>query len=168
MLCSHCGAAVQLHVGQFGGFPRRLVFSAGLVLWCLVAAALLLLVVAAPVRTKQRGWVLSRSGDFKDRSSDLKPTEPEGSEGLAFGRLSLLPEELLEGAPEASFLLLPTPLTEGGVVTLLCPAPPLCLLPPRLEPRVLETSNVNYSLQRHFCYFLLSLLALLTSEKYRF
>lgn len=75
-LCSHCGAAVQLHVGQFGGFPRRLVFSAGLVLWCLVAA-LLLLVVAAPVRTKQRGWVLSRGGDLKDRSSALKPTAPE-------------------------------------------------------------------------------------------
>lgn len=84
----------------------------------------------------------------EDKTSALKPTEPEGSEGLAFGRISLLPEELLEGAPEASFLLLPTPLTEGGVVTLLCPAPPLCLLPPRLEPRVLETSNVNYSLRR--------------------
>lgn len=45
----------------------------------------------------------------------------------------LLLEEFFEGAPEASFLLLPTPLTEGGVVTkvtLLCPASPLCLVPP--------------------------------------
>lgn len=34
-------------------------------------------------------------------------------------------EELLEGAPEASFVLLPTPLAEVGVVILLGPALPL-------------------------------------------
>lgn len=39
--------------------------------------------------------------------------------------LLLLLEEFLEGAPEASFVLLPTPLAEGGVVILLRPAPPL-------------------------------------------
>lgn len=33
-------------------------------------------------------------------------------------------EELLEGAPEASFVFA-TPLTEGGVVILLSPTPPL-------------------------------------------
>ncbi len=37
----------------------------------------------------------------------------------------LLLEEFLERAPEASFVLLPTPLAERGVVILLCRAPPL-------------------------------------------
>lgn len=67
--------------------------------------------------------------------------------------ISLLPKELLERAPEASFLLLPTPLAEGCVVTLVCPALPLCLLPPRLEPGVLVTANIIYSLHQHFCFF---------------
>lgn len=37
----------------------------------------------------------------------------------------LLLEEFLKRAPEASFILLPTPLAEGSVVVLLCLAPPL-------------------------------------------
>lgn len=39
--------------------------------------------------------------------------------------LLLLLEEFLKGAPEASFVLLATPLAEGGVVILLCPTSPL-------------------------------------------
>lgn len=49
----------------------------------------------------------------------------------------LLFEQFLEGAPEASFVLLPTPLCEGGVMVLLCPSPPFWLLPPWLEPAFL-------------------------------
>ena len=56
----------------------------------------------------------------------------------------LLFEEFLERAPEASFVLLPTPLAEGRVVILLCPAPPLCLVPPWLEPGVLVGLNTRY------------------------
>lgn len=52
LLCSHCSAADQLRVGQFGGFPRCLVFSAGLVLGRLVTA-FVLLVVDAPARTQR-------------------------------------------------------------------------------------------------------------------
>lgn len=44
---------------------------------------------------------------------------------------SLLLEELLEGAPEALSLLLPAPLTQGGVMVLLGHTPPLKLLSPQ-------------------------------------
>lgn len=59
---------------------------------------------------------------------------------------SLFLEQFFEGAPEASFVLLPTPLTEGCVVVLLCPTPPLCLVPPGLDPRVLSRLNTILNL----------------------
>lgn len=54
---------------------------------------------------------------------------------------SLLLEELLEGAPEASFVLFSTPLTEGWLTVLLRPDPPSGLVCPRLDPRVLGEFN---------------------------
>lgn len=54
----------------------------------------------------------------------------------------LLLEEFLEWAPKTSFVLLPTPLAEGSVAILLCCAPPLWLVPPWLDPRVLVGLNI--------------------------
>lgn len=100
----------------------------------------------------QKGLILSlpcqrgSSCDHFDSFSVFEPIEPGRSHKqtqFCVMFFLLLLEEFLEGAPEASFLLLPTPLAEGGVVTkvtLLCPASPLCLVP-WLESRVLVTLN---------------------------
>lgn len=110
----HSHSCAVVHLQMFGRFNHCVVFTAVLVLGCFLAA-LVFLLIASSVRIKKR-----------TNYPFCKVVQLHwGDRRVHMSVFLLLLEQFLEGVPEASFVLLPTPLCEGAVVVLLRPSPPL-------------------------------------------
>lgn len=170
--CSYSRAMISLQMCMFGSFYRCLGFTVVLA-FCGFLTPFLFLLVTTPMRKKD-GWssffqfrttmyttsiskkmeAVSISYNVKSlllsqRSFFLETSTPFTWRHIfTFYQILqlflLFLEQFLKRAPEASFVLLATPLAEGSVAVFLRPTSPLRLIPPWLEPRVLAGLNTVY------------------------